>query len=519
MTRRIRLRYTGFVILSSKLFGAITGFLFTMLVIRKLPPTDYGLWGVITAFAAYFFMPAESLIYWPRRDIARGYPVAKSLLFIILVVAVASFLLFLISSPLVASRVGANIVIFAFFALQIPLLYTVAGLTAIAYGVKPHVVGYGDVVFEIVKLLAGVFFIVVLDWGILGLIASLLTAYIVQITVLSSLLRGALVGRVDLETIKLWLSRIWVSFFRLLPEIPSNLIYILPAIWLGSTYPVALMTVPRAFSNIVKYTSELKAGLTPKLLSGEGGERDVEATIKMILMLAIPATLAIIVLARPLLYLLRPEYVVLAPVLIVLAVRAFLRASAEIPHAVMRGLESVETKPNASFKDFLKSKHCFLPSFSSLRSTASLLVLIAVLQWHTFTPMSYDALVLAYYTAQLLVVVAPSTLYLWYLSRRMLAFSFPFKSLFKYLIASVVMIVAIYITYPSYIFHFQKIMDVLTALLPSITSGLLSYVATLSLIDREFRQLLSLIAKELLKPFEIALDKLLGSLAIEEESS
>ena len=71
---------------SSKVFSILTGLLFTLIAARKLSPSDYGLWGVIAAFASYFLLPIRPLGYWAGRDIARGLPVARSELLLMVMV-------------------------------------------------------------------------------------------------------------------------------------------------------------------------------------------------------------------------------------------------------------------------------------------------------------------------------------------------------------------------------------------------------------------------------------------------
>lgn len=502
MKKSIRLRYSGLVVFSSKIFSMFIGLIFTLIATRKLSPSDYGLWGVMMAFASYFILPSRFFTYWAARDVARGFSAAKSMLWLMSGISIPCFIIFLILSPFLASSLEADASLFVLFALQLPLLYIVSGLEAIGYAVKPQVMGYGVGVFEITKLSFCAFFVLVLRWGLAGVIASVVIAYLAQAVTLFLTLRLYITGYFDLKIIRKWFSKVWVPLYQQLPDVPYQLTLILPAMWLGSTYPVALMTVPRVISNVIGYCSFLSVGLSPKLLSGSGGGKDVEVALKMVMMFAIPATLGVVILARPLLYLLGSGYVAATLILLVLSVKEFLATLGSVLLSTLLGTEKVELKRGASFKDYLKSKHCLISTLGLASSTASFLVLAFLILTFFHIGVSYEWLIFTYFLVTLLIIVLPANVYLWFLTYKAIHFKFPVDSMFRCLVASTIMSIAVTITYPSAAFSHKSVLNIIATLFPTVFLGFASYVLILVIIDREARQLVVLAVKELLKPFK-----------------
>ena len=496
---RIRLKYSGLVVFSSKIFSLLTGLLFVLMATRKLSVEDYGLWSALGAFTSYFVLPTALFTYWAGRDMSRGFPVIKSGSYLAAATSICCLAAFLLLLPLTALSFKSAVPLLLLFALQIPLLHAVRWLEAISYSVKPQALGYGAAAFEVVKVSSCAVLVLAFKQGLEGVVASVAIAQLAQALTLrltlSSDIRG-LWGNFNANTVKKWLSKAYIPLYGQLSSIPYQLTLIVPALWLGSTYPVALMTVPREVSSVISYTSFLSLALAPKLLSGAGSGRDVEESIKLVLMASIPATVGASILAKPLLHLLRPEYVVATPILVVLSLSELLRVMSWVWGSAIMGVEKVELNEKAKLKDYLKSKHFFMPTLGLASSIASLAILCLLILAAKYLRLSHEQLVFAYFLSTLLALSFPLQAYLWILARRSIAFRFPVKSVCKYLVASAVMALSVAATYPSAALGCHSALEAAIAILPTIAVGLLSYVLTLMVIDAETRRLVLLVVKK-----------------------
>ena len=68
----MRLQYSGFVILATKMISAVTGLIFRFFVARALNKTEYDLWfNATTDVIGYFTLVASVLPFWAMRFAAR----------------------------------------------------------------------------------------------------------------------------------------------------------------------------------------------------------------------------------------------------------------------------------------------------------------------------------------------------------------------------------------------------------------------------------------------------------------
>lgn len=503
---RVRLKYSGVVVFSSKILSLFTGLLFVLIAARKLSPEDYGLWSALAAFTSYFVLPSDLFTYWVARDVSRSFQVVKSASWLVAATSTCCFVAFLLLLPLTALSFRSTIFLLSLFALQIPLLHAMRLLETIGYSVKPQALSYGVAAFEVVKVFSCAALVLAFKQGLEGVVASVTIAQLAQAVVLLLALSSAihdLWGTFNVSTVKGWLSKVWIPLYGRLNDIPYRLTLIVPVLWLGSTYPVALMTVPREISNIITYTYFLSVALTPRLLSGIGSGRDVEESLKLVLMASIPAVIGASILAKPLLQLLRPEYVAAAPILIVLSLGELLKVMASVWGSAIMGVEKVELNEKAKLRDYLKSKHFLMPTLSLVISVASLILLCLMILIAKCVAFNHEQLVFAYFSSMLLTIYLPAQAYLWLLARRSIAFKFPTKSVCKYLVASAVMALSVVVTYPSTAFDHHGALETAITILPTITVGSASYVLTLMAIDAEARYFVLLAIKTLRRTLQL----------------
>lgn len=501
---RIRLKYAGLMVFSLKVFSIVTGSIFTFIVVRKLSSGEFGLWQTIGALMTYFILPSRVFTYWLIRDEARGLPAAKTGLLINIILAFFFFTLFIPIALHMAAEVHAELLPFLMFSFQIPLIYVVSSLEAMGQATRPQAIGYGTGVFELAKLILCVVLVLVFKYGLVGVITSVTLAYLIQILVLTLILGSSLSTHFNFNLLKKWITLIWIPLYWELSGAFYPLTFLVLALLTKSTLPVALMGAPAIISNVVPHTSFLAAGLYPRLLSG-GGREDVEEAFKLVSMFAIPITIGIIILARPLLQLLRPEYVIAAPILGVLAIRSLLKTIGGIAENTLLGVEKIELDGKSKLKDYIKSKHFFLPTLTSINSLLSILLLISFLVLYaTSAKAKYEWLIFTYLFVDLVVIKVPMHLYVWTLVGKTLSFRFPKLSIIKYLASAAAMSLLLMVLHALGVPNAGKsLIESFLALLFTISLGFAVYVLTLLAIDKEARRLTTLIKKEVIKLFKL----------------
>jgi len=445
---------------------------------------DYGLLQLIAAFASYFILPSKIFPYWITRFVARGFKASKTGLIVNLLLSIPSFALFLLASSRMAPVIGANIVYFIAFAFQLPLMYVVTSLEAIGTGAKPHVLGYGYSVFEGAKVILCVLMVVALNFRLLGVIVAIVASYIIQSLALLLMLRGVLTGRFDPGLVRRWTKMSWLPLYHEASAAVYMLIFLTLTWFTRSTEPVALMVASEVATIPIVYTSFLAGGLYPRLLSG-GGRADIESSLKLVLMLAIPATVGTFILAQPILRILRPEYAVASFILMVLTVKGFIKALAGIPSAIILGVERVDVDERPSFRDYVKSKLFLLPTLAWLANGVSATLMLIIAWYGVSRGMSYITLVFNYVLTDLLIVGIPFNVYLWLVSRRMAPFKLPTKSISRYSFSAAIMALFLILFYPK--ISGVSLAQTLLATLPIIGGGAVIYFSILLAIDKESR--------------------------------
>ncbi|MEM3063185.1 MAG: hypothetical protein QW303_06560, partial [Nitrososphaerota archaeon] len=204
MARKIRLRYTGLIAFSSRIFSIFTGLIFITTVTRNVPVYDFGIWQYISQLISYFLFPLCIISYWSTRYIARNIKVGKTSLLLTSLFSMVTFIIFLIISPYVAKGVNADIAFFILGSLILVFLSLINGLESIAYGYKPHVPSYGFIIFEIIKVILGIITVFYMRAGLYGALTSLLIAYVAQSIFLLIVLKDEIHGNFNLEITKKW---------------------------------------------------------------------------------------------------------------------------------------------------------------------------------------------------------------------------------------------------------------------------------------------------------------------------
>ncbi len=489
---RIRLRYTGLIAFSSRIFSVITGLIFVVVVLRSVPSTDFGTWQYISILMSYIVFPVSGISYWATRDVARGEKrAAKTCLMLNMAVSLGGMALFASLSQLGAQFLNTNPLYFLIGSVTILAMTAIGSLEAAAHGCAPQISAYGFAAFEIVKVALGVAFILFLDMSLTGAFLAVLLAYIVQALILAFLLRSELKESFDSKLAVKWLKTIWLPVAGNFAPLLSSLDITIMTVLVKSTEPIAYLKTAQIIATTISYSAFMAAALYPRLLDGSGGQRDIETSLRLVMMAGLPMTAGAIVLAAPLLRIPQHGYSVSAPILAVLSVSTLINCLYSVMNSIIMGTERLDLdKGGLSFKKVFNSRLFFPTRVAYVTTTIYVLTTLGVSLYVVNAGM--EPLSLQVPLAIVVVgflVTAVSFAYTWAYAKKVQPFRFPLNSFLRQMAATAAMVVVLQLFYPR-----PYVAETLLVVL----YGLLTYAAVMLLIDGEARALARAISKEVL---------------------
>ncbi len=482
----IRLRYAGLMAYGTRIMSIFTGLMFSIIVTRRLTEADFGIWQIIGLIIGYVLFPASISNYWVTRYLARGEKVAKTGLIMNLAIAPFAAIAYLLASIPIAQRIQSPLTYFLVAGIHVIFYYILQTLESIAQGVKPEVQSYGFFLFEVAKVALAVWLVIESRMGIIGAILAVALAQMAQILLEAFLIKNTITGKFDKKLAKSWLKIFWLPIFGSLSGILYSLDGLIVPTLTGSPIPVAYFRVPNIIGNVITYSGLLAIALYPRLLGG-GGKRDVEASIRFVLMFGIPMSAGAFVLARPLLYLLNPTYADLLWVLRVMIPASLIFSLSGIFGTILVGTEKVELNLNSKFKDFMKSNLFIVPLITYVSSIFYILALIVLLYFPNIWGFDYLTLTLLWAFLSFIVTLS-STIYEWILAKRVMDFRFPFINLLKYFFCSAIMAILLQLLKFN-LEYIPTFSNYVVSVLALVGFGALVYAMMLLIIDKEFRQI------------------------------
>ncbi|MEM3151704.1 MAG: hypothetical protein QXK15_03970, partial [Candidatus Bathyarchaeia archaeon] len=178
MSEKIRIKHSGLIVFSSKIFSVLTGLIFTVVVTRNLSVNDFGIWQYLSLILSYAVFPATLIPYWATRFYARGAHVAKTTILSNMILSTPSFLIFLILAPLTSTVINVNLSLFHLISFQIFLVYLSTSLEALALAKQPHLIGYETISFEVTKIVLALLLFLTLNLKLENLIIIVILAYL-----------------------------------------------------------------------------------------------------------------------------------------------------------------------------------------------------------------------------------------------------------------------------------------------------------------------------------------------------
>ena len=496
--REIRLQYSGYVIFAAKLLSVATGLIFQFMLGRSIAAEspEYAIWGNINTIIPYFTLLAGVVPFWVMRYVARGKEgAAKTGLAINLVFSLVTTTIYFLVIPLMLPSLLAEagvanpevyLPFYLIVSVQIIEAYLIGLFEPCLQARAPQSMGYGLILQQLFRVIVGYVIIIQLGQPLLGAVVATIIALAAQAALYAWLLADEWGQPLRWGYVKDWLKGSVLVIYSVIGGVIANFIFIM-LFYYGGYGSMDIYYAALQIANVITYSGSISYALYPKLLA-EGKTEDITASLKSVLMFALPMTTGAIALSSSYIVLLRPETTALYPgaelVLIVLAVDALVSVVSSIYSSVVVGVETVD-RERLSFKSLVRSRLFMLYSLSYLH--------FAITIPATYFVLTTFALHQPFLAAFSVCAINSTARFLMFLIltvivRGMIKITVPWKSIAKYMLASAVMggVLAV-LPYTNRI----------SATLAWTAIGGVVYLAVLMAIDKEARQLPKAVLQEL----------------------
>jgi O-antigen/teichoic acid export membrane protein len=482
---KIRLRYSGLLVFTSKILSLATGFGFVLMITRSISGKEFGIWGNINDILGYFTLLNFIVPFWVTRFVSREHAgSAKTGLVSNMLMSVASALIYIALFPIIMSVLhidSAYTVPYIVLSIIIIQAYAVSAFEAILIAEKPHTLGYGLLVSETFKVVLGFILIIQLKMGLEGVVYTIVCASAIQVAFYLKLTANILKESINWNYVKEWLKASPILLYNTVGSriAAFTLIFLFVYGELARGYFQAVTII----TAIVGYSLFLASALYPKLLSQVNldpslARADISTSFKMVLLCAIPMAAGAIVLSDSYLAILsdKVDYTSARIVLSILALSTLVSTLSQVFYTIVVGVEKIDAKAKIAFRQLKNTRLFQVFTLPYIQSAIALPATFFVLFYIAKTPLE----AVTYFAYISLIVELIMLLCRFVLARKCLSFSFPWKSVMKYVLASTIM-VAILIILP----HPEQLLQTV-----GITMlGALIYFGTLIAIDHETREM------------------------------
>ncbi len=482
----IRVQYSGFVIFASQITSLFTGVVFTLLLTRNMSTNEFGAWAFIFYIIGLFTLFSGVFPFWATRFVARGkegaVKTAVTSNFIVALAAMAVYL-FVVSEILDILHVSSiSFSVFLLAAFQIINLHLVAVFEACLRSTKPQATGFGLLIEEIVKvaLTFGIF----IGTGQLfyAAIAGVIVGASVQIAVYAWLLREHLRQRIHFGYIVEWSKGSAALVYNVVGiQLLGVVLYFL--VHFGGESALGDYQAAITFSTVIGYAGSLAFALYPKMLAQECHE-DIVVSFKNMLMLALPMATISVTMATSLLTILNVSYSAASPILVLLTIDALIVLVSQFYSQCLIGTETLDSAGKISFGTLAKSKIFKGFSLPYIQAAIALPTVYWVLVREPFSDPVQAAL---YLVGIYLAVHIISFVAIYAFMRREFNIAIPWRSLAKYVSASLVAAFVLYVVPQT---------TTLVATFAKALVGVGVYTALLLMIDSDARKLIRNVVEE-----------------------
>jgi hypothetical protein len=394
----------------------------------------------------------------------------------------------------VAEESNVNYGIFLFAALLIPFTFINNTLSSFVHGFKPEGVSYAFLISEIIKLPIGLFFIYSLEMGIEGIILTIIISTISSIITLFCYGRIRLDNNIDFDYVKKWFRLSWIPIYRTLPGLLSLSDVVIFSMITGVVSGIAYYVAARTIAILVNHTRYFSYGLYPKLLEG-GKQEYLQENIVRVLYFAIPLMALSITLSKPALFLLNPLYVIAFPVVIFLTLKAFLATINKIFFESLQGVEKVDIDKNPKFKDLLKSKLMWFPTFQFIKNGAYFISLVIL--FYSLDNKIEEIQLITYWAMISFIMEIPILLYIHIKIKKQFSLNINILQIGKFVIAAIISFVILHFAMEQFMVYNERIFEFFPQLIMFASIGIIQYLVLTYILDLKTRILFKKIINEL----------------------
>jgi hypothetical protein len=493
----IRVTYSGLISFAVSLLSVLTGVIFTLVVTRQLTQDEFGAWGLIGSMTGYVLIFGPITTYWVTREIARGEKSGKTSLITTGFFGTGAIIIYLIISTLFETQVEIELSILLFAAITIPIEYVRSSLQSITLGYKPQIRSYGLLTFELVKIPIGFILIYFLEMGLVGAILTIAVASTTETILLAIKTREKLKGQFNKTYFKKWSKLFWIPTYPKISNRIMNLDVVVFSLITGSVSGLAFWAASNAISKVVANSGQISISVYGKLLQS-GKKEFLQENLIRTFYFSIPLVAMSITFAKPGLFTLNPIYEMATNIVIIMSLVVFLRTLDGIFDSALTGIEKVDLKEDANFKDYIKSKLFYIPTIRLIHRSVYLVSVSSILLILTFFSFS-DVELITYWALVSLIIQIPFSAYFYKLVKNNFGLKIDKNSILKYLFSATVSFGITYLLMEEFLVYKESIFEFLPGFLPFVVVGVGGYLGLTFLIDLKIRELFKLIIKEMIK--------------------
>ena len=235
----IRTHYSGAMIFVAKLITVATGIIFTVTVLNSLSEPDYGTMGAfLNIIIPYFTILSGPITFWTMRFAARDKEgVTKTSIVGNMGVSLIATLVYFAALPLftTSQELAKYLLVYVVAAAQIAETYLIGAFEADLQARRPHFVGYGLLVGEILKVLFVYFLVAKLQLGLLGAMLSLTVAFAIKIGFYFKLVWKELRQKIVFSYIKEWLKGSMFTVYNVVGNQIAVIVFVMLVYYGGTT--------------------------------------------------------------------------------------------------------------------------------------------------------------------------------------------------------------------------------------------------------------------------------------------
>ncbi len=438
----IRVRYSTIMNYVSEMYRLILAILFTLVIVRKLTVTEYGLWTTIMSVISILTGVHNIWCAWSLRFYARKrYDMVSFAYALTLIYIPISLVMLLLVGYFYNIVLGWGFTAFALASLMLISDSFNIFLRSLVLGSKPYLEGRVLVVRVTARLVVAYILVVILRMGLSGVILAVttcsLTATLSRYVIMKQNRITIPKPRLEYKGISKLLRNSYISLMMYLSGLVVNLDRPLVTALTSATDLTAYLGVayiPR--SVVVRSSGALSSGLVSKLLRVPS-PKDVEDVLRIALVLNIGMTSLLITLAKPVLSMFKVAYVSAWLLLVLMSIESLIytlsllfgnvASASETADLHVYGLKLIKTPIfKVPFLLFLRGVVAL-----GLGSAGMMILLKGQGQVNPYVVLPYP---LAWVATGI-----PLLAYMYVMARRSVPFSFPLRELLASLAGSVLM--------------------------------------------------------------------------------